>query len=133
MNRIEALKAMIDGGVVVCETGFIIKFENFGFGYYAKDDGVWRSCSLGNMPDKSYKIYTEKREFNIKPFEQVLVRNQDHHSWRATLFSCLKASGSAYPFMCTGENWCQIAPYKNNESKLNTTDDIEGKFTAEDL
>lgn len=66
----------------------------------------------------------EKKEFDLKPFDKVLVRDDDG-VWFAGIFSHLRRDGQ---FFCAGGNlWEQCLPY-NDQTKhlLGTTDDLEG-------
>lgn len=66
----------------------------------------------------------EKKEFNFKPFDKVLVRDDDG-VWFAGIFSHLRRDGQ---FFCAGGNlWEQCLPY-NDQTKhlLGTTDAWEG-------
>lgn len=65
-----------------------------------------------------------KKEFDFKPFDKVLVRDDDG-VWFAGIFSHLRRDGQ---FFCSGGNlWEQCIPY-NDQTKhlLGTTEDWEG-------
>ena len=65
-----------------------------------------------------------KREFDLKPFDRVLVRDAEIEAWYIDLFV------ARYPkapwFNCLTTTWNQIAPYEGNEKYLGTCDDIPG-------
>lgn len=66
----------------------------------------------------------EKYEF--KPFEQVLVRDYKHQSWRATLFIG-RFIKNGYPFgsIGVGNCWRKCIPYAGHEHLLGTSDEPE--------
>lgn len=62
-----------------------------------------------------------KNEFELKPFDKVLVRDKNTGVWRADIFE--KYEGSHY--QCITTLWKQCIPYKDNEHLLGTTDTPE--------
>ena len=61
-------------------------------------------------------------EFNIKPGDDVLVRDCSETPWRLARFSYV----NNFINMFTCENvWQQIAPYKGNEKTIGNDDDID--------
>lgn len=91
------------------------------------------------------EVYTEvadflalpepKREFDLKPFDRVLVRDNTEQEWRIDLYSNITCSDIRHEdrYMCLCSYWQQIALYEGNEKYLGTSDDIQGSWTAEDL
>jgi len=61
-----------------------------------------------------------KREFDLKPFDKVLVRRAVSMVWRGDFFG----SVSSYHFKCVGMGWEYIAKYEGNEEYLGTDEDI---------
>lgn len=61
-----------------------------------------------------------KQEF--KPFDKVLIRDEDNQTWRICLFSHYRKD-LPYPYVCVGcSAYTQCIPYKGNEYLLDTTD-----------
>ena len=61
-----------------------------------------------------------KQEF--KPFDKVLMRNEDNQTWRACLFSHYRKDLYS-PYICVGcSAYKQCIPYEGNEYLLGTTD-----------
>ena len=61
-----------------------------------------------------------KQEF--KPFDKVLIRDEDNQTWRACLFSHYRKDLSCH-YACVGCSACkQCIPYEGNEYLLGTTD-----------
>lgn len=59
-----------------------------------------------------------KQEF--KPFDKVLVRDNETESWKADIY--LKYLNDTYCYKCTRTNYAICIPYKGNEYLLDTTD-----------
>lgn len=64
----------------------------------------------------------EKQECEFKPFDKVLVRNDDKLKWYADIFSNKDENGK---YVCIGWNWKQCIPYEGNEHLLGTTENYE--------
>lgn len=64
-----------------------------------------------------------KQEF--KPFDKVLIRDEDNQTWRVCLFSHYRKDLSC-PYVCVGcSAYKQCIPYEGNEYLLATTDSPE--------
>lgn len=63
----------------------------------------------------------ERKEYTFKPFERVLVRDEDEQKWICDFFS-YQAVESDYPFSCVVGAYKQCIPYEGNEALLRTTD-----------
>ena len=63
----------------------------------------------------------EKPKFNFKPFDKVLVRENDNDFWRADLFSNMEDD----IYCCVGGFWEQCIPYRGNEHLLGTNNNPE--------
>ena len=60
---------------------------------------------------------------NFKPFDKVLVRDNDRGKWRPSIFSYhIKGRQTCYPFCCIGNSFSQCIPFEGNEHLLGTTD-----------
>lgn len=59
----------------------------------------------------------------LKPFDKVLVRDDEDHAWQVSLFGYKDAT----IYRCNnGCSWNQCIPYFGNENLLGTTKDVEG-------
>lgn len=69
---------------------------------------------------------TEKtgKEFELKPFDKVLVRDYYGSMWKASFFSH-KTDNEKFPFSCGGLEWRYCIPYEGNEHLLGTSNDPE--------
>lgn len=64
-----------------------------------------------------------KPNVELKPFDKVLIRDDEDHPWRVSLFG-YKDANSYY--CCNGCTWNQCIPYEGNEHLLGTTKNVEG-------
>lgn len=60
----------------------------------------------------------QKQEPELKPFDKVLVRNNDDDEWVCDIFSHIDELAFYY---CVGTRWEQCIPYEGNEHLLGTT------------
>lgn len=57
----------------------------------------------------------------FKPYDRVLVRDNDNQCWSPEFFAFFKL-GSTLPYQCFGCSFKQCIPYEGNEHLLGTTD-----------
>ena len=128
-----SLKYIIDDApfpiIVTYNNGNNVCTEGF------KANGKMRDCDGGEcvlFPSKDqrdwskFKAPVKKFDYSIlKPFDKVLVRNSDSHSWRANFLSHIDC-GVVY---CVNMVWGQTIPY-NDETKhlVGTTDMPDEKY-----
>lgn len=60
----------------------------------------------------------------LKPFDKVLVRDNDEQMWTTDIFSFYNEK-HVYPFMCVGHYTNQCIPYEQNKHLLGTTSDCD--------
>lgn len=72
----------------------------------------------GKLNLETLEIEKEKHEF--KPFDRVLIRDNDYDGWNIDLFEYL-AKGTTHPYRCLRSVWKQCIPYEGNEHLLNTS------------
>lgn len=78
----------------------------------------------GKAWDAEKKVIVDlKPKVELKPFDKVLIRDDEDHPWRVSLFG-YKDANSYY--CCNGCTWNQCIPYEGNEHLLGTTKDVEG-------
>ena len=69
------------------------------------------------------QIVDLKPKAELKPFDKVLVRDDEDHAWQVSLFGYKDAT----IYRCNnGCSWNQCIPYFGNENLLGTTKDVEG-------
>lgn len=61
-----------------------------------------------------------KEEYQFKPFDRVLVRDNNSAKWRIDIFSNLSRMLPTYSYLCVGGEWKQCIPYEGNEKLLGT-------------
>lgn len=94
----------------ITETQQIILFDAL-----AKEGKAWDS--------EKKAIVDLKPKVELKPFDKVLIRDDEDHQWRVSLFG-YKDTNSYY--CCNGCTWNQCIPYEGNEHLLGTTKNVEG-------
>jgi hypothetical protein len=88
---------------------------------YSFDDGV---VYVGLKSQDDYELVPNKFDITtLKPFDKVLVRDNNEQLWLADLFGFYRKT--LYPFMCVGHYTNQCIPYEGNEHLLGTTDDCD--------
>lgn len=69
------------------------------------------------------QIVDLKPKVELKPFDKVLVRDDEDHAWQVSLFGYKDAT----IYRCNnGCSWNQCIPYFGNENLLGTTKNVEG-------
>ena len=84
------------------------------FGALAKEGKAWNA--------EKKQIVDLKPKIELKPFDKVLVRDDNDTPWKVGLFSHIDGK----MFQCVGSLYRQCIPYEGNESLLGTTKDVEG-------
>ena len=73
---------------------------------------------------KKKQIVDLKPKVELKPFDKVLVRNDNIRKWEADLFGFKNVTGH---YHCVGGTWLQCLPYNEETAKLiGTTDNWKG-------
>ena len=69
----------------------------------------------------------KQNQFEFKPFDQVLVRDDDQSIWKAGIYSHFE-NGRSMSYICAGSVYAQCIPY-NDETKhlLGTSNPYEPK------
>lgn len=86
-----------------------------------KDNGYkWNAetKTLEKLTEQKFDITT------LKPFDKVLVRDNDEQMWTTDIFSFYNEK-HVYHFMCVGHYTNQCIPYEQNKHLLGTTDDCD--------
>lgn len=82
------------------------------------EDGHFTNVE-GNNNDLVLEVPdTEREKHQFKPFDRVLVRDNDTEQWRADFFSHMKNGWH----VCTGTIWRYCIPYEDHEHLIGTTD-----------
>lgn len=75
----------------------------------------------GKYNPDTLQVEPVKPECPFKPFDKVLARDTDEHTWRANYFSHY-SNDPEYPYTCTNGLYRYCIPYEGNEHLLGTTD-----------
>ena len=122
-------KFKVGNKVIIVSTGESGEIKNiYEYGVivrvYGKYDYTDCDCSFSNI-----EPYEEKHEF--KPFDKVLVREDDLTSWQAAFFSHIESfeDGERFAITTSGDNYNlannEIIPYEGNEHLVGTTNNPE--------
>ena len=68
----------------------------------------------------------------LKPFDKVLVRDNDGESWETSIFGRYVEGDPVFPYICINERYKQCIPYEGNESLLGTTTSPKPKYEFKD-
>lgn len=69
------------------------------------------------------EIVDLKPKVELKPFDKVLVRDDETSEWKANFYSQMGAFGG---YECISGVWGDCIPYEGNEHLLGTTNNVEG-------
>ena len=68
----------------------------------------------------------------LKPFDKVLVRDNDGEFWEINIFGRYVESDPVFPYVCINERYKQCIPYEDNESLLGTTTSPKPEYEFKD-
>ena len=68
----------------------------------------------------------------LKPFDKVLVRDNDGESWETSIFGRYVKGDPVFPYICINERYKQCIPYEGNESLLGTTTSPKPEYEFKD-
>lgn len=102
----------------------------FGEGWYSSTEEEKQQI-FDALAKKGKAWDTEKKQIvdlkpkfdELKPFDNVLVRDSESDKWRANLFGYIDKDEY---YHCVYANWVYCIPYAGNEHLLGTTKDVEG-------
>lgn len=102
----------------------------FGEGWYSSTEEEKQQL-FDALAKKGKAWDTEKKQIvdlkpkfdELKPFDNVLVRDSESDKWRANLFGYIDKDEY---YHCVYANWVYCIPYAGNEHLLGTTKDVEG-------
>lgn len=79
--------------------------------------------SISEYCDLSIKSskYMKQNQFEFKPFDQVLVRNEDDDVWHPALFKSYNKDDKDWPYICDSSGWKQCIPYNEETAHLYDT------------
>lgn len=87
---------------------------------YGSDMACFKDNEFKEIKADEILSITIDKEHELKPFEKVLVRDNNMEEWRADFFSYIKRG--AFPFITVGSCWAYCIPFEGNEHLLGTSD-----------
>lgn len=100
----------------------------FNFSYDGRYNPMGECCIFPSKDQRDWSKFEEaKPKFDIttlKPFDKVLVRDNNEQFWTCDWFS-FHDTKQVYPFACVGHYVSQCIPYEENQHLLGTTNDCE--------
>ena len=112
-DRVKVKQRTIRGEILdVCRDKYVVKIDGKGLSVYFCEQDDWE------LDPHKFDITT------LKPFDRVLVRDNDEQMWTADMFSFYNEK-HVYPFMCVGHYTNQCIPYDQNKHLLGTTNKCE--------
>lgn len=91
--------------------------------FIEKAEGILK----GKYNPKTLQVEPVKPECPFKPFDKVLVRDNEVREWFVNCFSHYRGDDKDFPYACFGNNYRFCIPYEGNEHLLGTTNPyIEG-------
>ena len=110
----------ISGGYIRVRTttNFIMKAFQSDGKYYA--DG---ECML--FPSRENRDWSTSSKLNsttLKPFDKVLVRDNDFNIWKCELYSHYRTNRDNFKYACTSDSYNQCIPYNDETKHLVGTD-----------
>lgn len=75
----------------------------------------------GKYNPDTLRVEPVKPTCPFKPFDKVLVRDEEENVWYANYFSHYKGNDEEYPYACIDSSYRYCIPYEGNEHLLGTT------------
>lgn len=76
----------------------------------------------GKYNPETLQVEPVKPKCPFKPFDKVLVRDEEEYVWYANYFSHYEGNDKEYPYACIDSSYRYCIPYEGNEHLLGTTD-----------
>ena len=94
--------------------------------HYSNTEGTIGLLPISEQDD--WELVPTKFDINtLKPFDKVLVRDNNEQFWTCDWFS-FHDTKQVYPFACVGHYVSQCIPYEGNQHLLGTTNDCDEYF-----
>ena len=78
------------------------------------------------IEDKYWELVPNKFDINaLKPFDKVLVRDNNEQKWIISFFSDYYNGLEIYKYYCINSRYAQCIPYEGNEHLLGKTDECD--------
>lgn len=84
-----------------------------------------KTCG-GKLNLETLEIEKQPKQYNLQPFDKVLVRDTDKSLWDIELFACFREYDK-FPYHCIVNSYKQCLPYNEETAHLlGTTDEWKG-------
>lgn len=107
-----------DEDIVFAVESFYKEYEEFARGFIVDAEEHYN----GKYNPETLQVEPVKPECPFKPFDKVLVRDNEGQLWKANYFSHYEEDDEVYPYTCIDDSYHCCIPYENNEHLLGTTD-----------
>lgn len=107
-----------------------IQSTNRPFLYIGDKLEIMSASNMIDFKDNAYKEITvedilsipveKENEYEFKPFDRVLVRDEEDNVWRAAIFSHIDKERERFPYVTINAHYKHCIPYEGNESLLGT-------------
>lgn len=116
------LRSIAGDGAITVENGHVTHILQPNGRFYKYQKG---ECTL--FPSKDNRDWStvkpEKPECSFKPYDKVLVRDEDMDSWKCDFFShYIYNNTPEYHYITISNCYKQCIPYEGNEHLVGTTD-----------
>ena len=107
-----------DEDIVFAVESFYKEYEEFARGFIVDAEEHYN----GKYNPETLQVEPVKPECPFKPFDKVLVRDNEAQLWKANYFSHYEEDDEDYPYTCIDNSYHCCIPYENNKHLLGTSD-----------
>lgn len=104
---------------VVCDTALYVKVSDKGRAMFIANA---EKHYKGKYNPDTLQVEPVKPTCPFKPFDKVLVRDNDEGEWYANYFSHYEEDDEDYPYTCIDNSYHCCIPYENNKHLLGTSE-----------
>ena len=104
---------------VVCDTDSFVKASDVERAVFIANA---EETLKGKYNPETLKVEPVKPTCPFKPFDKVLVRDNEEHEWYANYFSHYRGDDKDFPYACFGNAFRFCIPYEGNTHLLGTAD-----------
>lgn len=106
-----------------------IKDNQYHIECFCDKHNVYKNGIIPVSKQDNYLLITKFDISTLKPFDKVLVRDDNDYEWVNAFFGFYDTDTTEkYPFVASGCRWAQCIPYLGNEHLLGTTNDCDEYF-----
>lgn len=105
---------------VVCDTALYVKVSDKGRAMFIANAEKYYN---GKYNPETLQVEPVKPKCPFKPFDKVLVRDEEEDLWYANFFSHYNEDKKCYPYSCTDSSYRYCIPYNEHTAHLLGTTD----------